>query len=66
MESQRWCKETFRRSQRMEINETIFYSNEFYRLQKIENLYETGKIDKDVGGKSDKPLKTIINSHKKM
>ena len=33
---------------RMEINENIFYSYEFYRLQKIENLYEKGKIDKNL------------------
>ena len=33
---------------KIEISETIFYSSEFYRLQKIENLYEMGKIDKDL------------------
>lgn len=32
----------------IELNESTFFSNEFYRLQKIENLYEKGKIDKNL------------------
>ncbi len=32
----------------LELDEKVFYSKEFYRLQQIEHLYEQGKVDKDL------------------